>query len=210
MQLLESRGWAPDAFIDSLWSYVSVASDFDIAMGGASLADSFCSLRYPDPLHPAPGPSHGGDSIVPFLYHIGVSPGSSSALVTMSASALRYGGSGVSSGVGLGSTVPPPSSSLSNLPIGSSFPAPSSFPLIPRLLAFRLLLPLAPLFLFFLLLLLILAWLHLSPTPFLLFLLRPLLAFLWPHWFVLWLLLSVCALPVLLSSLHRLLLLLFL
>ena len=57
VQLLESRGRVPDAFIDSLRSYVVVASDFDIAIGSALLVDFIRTLRYPDPLHPLPGPS---------------------------------------------------------------------------------------------------------------------------------------------------------
>ena len=84
-------------FVDSLRSYVVVAFDFDIAIGGASLADSICSYHYPNPLHPVPGPSQRGDSILPFLYLIMASL----ALVTTSANALRPGGSVLSFGVGL-------------------------------------------------------------------------------------------------------------
>ena len=51
VQLLESRGRVPDAFLDI------VASDFDITIGGASLADSTRAFRIPDPLHPVLGPS---------------------------------------------------------------------------------------------------------------------------------------------------------
>ena len=51
-QLLEHRGRVPDSFIDSLREYVVVASEFDFAIDGASLADFIQSFRYPDPLHP--------------------------------------------------------------------------------------------------------------------------------------------------------------
>ena len=60
VQLLKRRGRVPDAFVDLLRTYVIVASDFDIAIGGASLVDSVRAYRYPDPLHPVPGTSRHG------------------------------------------------------------------------------------------------------------------------------------------------------
>ena len=68
-----------------------VAPDFDVAVGGASLADSIHAFCVPNPLHPVPGPSQGGDSIVPFLYRLVVSFGSL-PLVALSTRALRHGG----------------------------------------------------------------------------------------------------------------------
>ena len=93
IQLLESRGRVPDAFLDTLLPYVIVASDFDIAINGTSLAGSIRAFRVPDPLHPVPGPPHGGDSIVPFFYRLLASLGSS-LLVATSTSSLHHGGGG--------------------------------------------------------------------------------------------------------------------
>ena len=119
----------------TLRPYIIVASEFDIAIGGSSLANLICAFCVTDPLHPVPGPSQGGDSIVPFLYHLMVSSGSSS-LIASSASALHHWGVVVCSGVSLGSFVPPPCSSFSSLSLVASFPAPyttpsSSLPLVP-------------------------------------------------------------------------------
>ena len=179
VQLLESSGRVPDAFLDTLRSYVIVAPDFDVAIGGASLADSICPFHVPDPFHPIPGPSQGEDSIAPFLYRLVASSGSLS-LVASSASALCHGKGVVSFGVGLGSAVPPSSSSLSGLTRGASFPTPpapsSSLPLVLRLLAFRLLLSLLLLLLWCLYLLRILVLPLLSPRSILLFLRLLLLA----------------------------------
>ena len=55
VQLLERRGRVPDSFVESLRDYVVVASEFDFAIGGVSLADSIRSFRYIDPLHQVPG-----------------------------------------------------------------------------------------------------------------------------------------------------------
>ena len=49
----------PDSFVESLCYYDVVASKFDFAIGGASLADSIRSFRCVDPLHPVPGSSRG-------------------------------------------------------------------------------------------------------------------------------------------------------
>ena len=125
VQLLDRKGRVPDAFINSLHSYAIVTSDFDIAIRCTFLADSIRAYRYLDPLHPFPGPSQGGDSLIPFMQRIVTSLGSSSALVTIRASALCHGGNVVSSGVGLGSVVPasvPPSFPLPSLAPPSSYP----------------------------------------------------------------------------------------
>ena len=90
-QFFEASGRVPDSFLDTLRSYVIVAPDFDVAISGSSLADAIRAYHMPDPLHPVPGPSQGGDSIVPFLYRLVASLGSS-PLVTSNTSALRLGG----------------------------------------------------------------------------------------------------------------------
>ena len=83
---------------------------------------SYC-LRLSDPVNPVPGPSQGGDSIVPFLYRLVMSSGAS-PLVTSGADGVRHGeGFGVTR-LDLGASLPPscfPSSS-SAFTSGSSLP----------------------------------------------------------------------------------------
>ena len=130
-------------FLDSLRAYVVVAPDFNLAIGGSSLADwnSACRLRLSDPVNPVPGLSQEGDSIVPFLYRLVASSGSS-PLVSLSASALRHGGVLDVSGSGLGSSLPPLCSSLSGpspvAPLAPSVaPFPSSLPSVSTPLGFH-------------------------------------------------------------------------
>ena len=101
--------------------------DFGVAICGSLLADSICAYHIPDPLHPVSGLSQGGDSIVPFLYRLVVSSGTS-PLFASSASTLRHGGNLVCTGLGLGSSVPPSCSSLSSFSLGTPLP-PSFAPL---------------------------------------------------------------------------------
>ena len=131
-----SSGRVPDSFLNSLRAYVVVAPDFDLAIGGSSLVDSIRTyhLRLSDPVNPVPGLSQGGDSIVPFLYRLVASSGSS-PLVSSSASTLCHGGVLDVSGSALGSSLPPLCSSLSGpssvSPLTPSVaPFPSSLPLV--------------------------------------------------------------------------------
>ena len=60
VQLLERRGRVPDSFVESLHENIVVASEFDFAIGGASLVNSIRAFRNVDPLHLVPGSSRGG------------------------------------------------------------------------------------------------------------------------------------------------------
>ena len=92
VKLLKSRSRVPDAFLDTLRSYVIVASDFNIAIGGASLADSICAFRIPDSPS-CSGSVPGRRQYCPFsLSSRGVPR---VVIVAMSTSALRHGGGGV-------------------------------------------------------------------------------------------------------------------
>ena len=193
-----SSGRVPDRFLDSLRSYVVAAPDFDLAIGGSSLADLIhrYGLRLSDPLDPIPAPSQGGDSIVQFLYHLVASSGSS-PLVTSIASVLHHGVGGIWMFLGLVWVLLFLLLVLPLLVLLLSSPwlllLLLFLPLCLRcqlLLAFLLLSPL--LFLTSLLWLLHFPFLHLSPRLFLRFLWLLFLGFLWLLLFVLSLLPLVC------------------
>ena len=96
VQFFEASGRVPDSFLETLLAYVIVAPDFDAAIGGSSLVDSIRTYRVPNPLHPVPGPSQGGDSIVPFFYclvaSLGLSPFAASSASAGVGNLLENGG----------------------------------------------------------------------------------------------------------------------
>ena len=100
-------------------SYVVVVPDFNVAIGSTLLVDSILAYCIPDPLHPILGLSQGEDSIVPFLYR---------PVAYSTASALCHEESLMCTGLGLGSSLPLSSPSLSSLSLGSPLP-PSFAPL---------------------------------------------------------------------------------
>ena len=80
VQIFESSSdRIPDSFLDSLRVYVFGAPDFDLAISGSPLADSICAYRLhlSDPVNLVPGLFQGGDSIIPLLYRLVASSGSS-------------------------------------------------------------------------------------------------------------------------------------
>ena len=93
VQFYESRGRVPDSFLDTLRLYVVVALDFDIAIGGSSLADSITAhcLHLSDPVNPVLGPSQGGDSIVLFLHHLMASLGASPLVASSASASIKEG-----------------------------------------------------------------------------------------------------------------------
>ena len=72
---------------------LALLPEFDLAIGGASLADSIRSylLRLSDPSNPILGLSKGGDNNVPFLYRL-VASSCASPLVASGAGAVRHWG----------------------------------------------------------------------------------------------------------------------
>ena len=91
VQLLEASGRVPDSFVDTLRSYVILAPDFHVAIGGASLADSTRAFRFPIlsipfRVRPREGTVLSHSFIASWrLWDL-------SSLVASSASALRHGG----------------------------------------------------------------------------------------------------------------------
>ena len=131
VQLLEGSGRVPGAFLDTLRSYVIVAPEFDVIIGGALLADSIHAFHYPDPLRP----KEGTVSFLSFITSWRLRGRCRLSLRALAPCVMGGEGSVVSSGVGLGYVVPPSSSSPTGLPLGTSFRAPSpapssSFPLV--------------------------------------------------------------------------------
>ena len=125
-----SSGRAPDSFLDSLFAYVIVSPDFDLAFGGSLLANliRLYRLHLSDLSNPVPGPFQGGDSIVPFLYRLVASSGAS-PLITSGAGAVRHGGILDVAEFGLGSSLLPSGSFLPHAPAVA--PLPPSVALIP-------------------------------------------------------------------------------
>ena len=67
-----SMDYVPDSYLTSLRSFFVYSDEFNVAIGGDSLADSIRSYRQllTDLVDPITGSSQGGDNVVQFLYRL--------------------------------------------------------------------------------------------------------------------------------------------